>query len=229
MRLRTLPALVVTAALLASSALTLTAAEAAPKGPRKLTIGHSVKDRPIKAWRLGDPSAKTKVLVFSAMHGDEVAPRTILRNLRDGSDIANVDLWVVPVVNPDAVARDSRYNARGVDVNRNFPVAWKKRKHAGSRPASQPETRALMKLTNRVDPDYVINFHQPLYGIDTTDSRSPAFADSLRRNLKLPAKAFRCGSGCHGTFTQWFDETHDGTTITVELGRKPTRAYLTRT
>ncbi|MDO9380621.1 MAG: DUF2817 domain-containing protein [Nocardioidaceae bacterium] len=226
MRLRTLPALLVSTAL-AVTALSTTAADAAPQGPRKVTIGTSVKDRPIKAWRLGDPAAETKVLVFSVMHGDETASRTILRTLRDGADIGGVDLWVVPVLNPDGVARGTRYNARGVDINRNFPVDWRRVKHAGSRPASQPETRALMRLTDRIDPDYVINFHQPLYGIDTTGSRSPAFADALRRHLRLPAKAFRCGSGCHGTFTQWFNQNHDGTTITVELGRSPQRSYLT--
>jgi len=89
----------------------------------KRVIGHSVQGRPITAWRLGEPG-KPKVLLVSAMHGNEAAPRQILTSLRDGRPILGVDLWVLPTYNPDGVAAHTRKNAHGVDLNRNFPYHW---------------------------------------------------------------------------------------------------------
>lgn len=87
------------------------------------TIGHSVRGRPIRAWRLGEPGKRPMVLI-STMHGNEPHTRRILETLRDGRAIRGVDLWVIPTYNPDGLARHTRRNARGVDLNRNFPYKW---------------------------------------------------------------------------------------------------------
>ncbi|MCW2747607.1 MAG: murein peptide amidase [Nocardioidaceae bacterium] len=199
---------------------------------RKKSIGKSANKRPILAWHLGDPQAKKTVVLISAIHGNEKAAATILRNLRDGKPIKGVNLWIIPVANPDGYAKNSRRNGRGVDLNRNFPVKWKKvggYYNSGKKAASEPETRALMKFIEAKDPDYLINFHQPLYGADTSGSRSPKWAKNLRKGLKLPAKKFRCKSTCHGTFTMWFNKVQEGTTLTIELGAHPSKKYLTKT
>ena len=44
--------------------------------------------------------------------------------LRDGRKIQGIDLWVVPAYNPDGLARGTRRNAHGVDLNRNYPYHW---------------------------------------------------------------------------------------------------------
>lgn len=187
-------------------------------------IGFSVRGRPIRAWRLGDPTAPVKAVALAAMHGDEVAPRAILERLRDGRPISGVDLWVVPQVNPDGVFRGQRKNARGVDLNRNFPWAWGPSDgevESGPRPASEPETRALMRFLRSVDPRYVVSYHQPLYGIDVWGPKKRWFARRLAEHLRLPTKEFACGSTCHGTFTQWFNNSFDGVAVTVEYGERP--------
>ena len=193
-------------------------------------IGRSVEDRPIRAYRVGDSDARRTVVVLAAMHGDELAPRVIVQNLRDGAPVDGVDMWLVPTYNPDgAVVRD-RQNARGVDLNRNFPVRWRDLDGAyesGSGPSSEPETRAVKRFLNRVDPDRIVSFHQPLYGVDVR-GKAPAFGRRLADGLRLPVRAFDCGGVCHGTLTQWFNARHDGVAITVELGDSPSRRYLNR-
>ncbi len=90
----------------------------------KRKLGESVQGRKIMAYRLGDKS-KLRVVLISTMHGNEARPRRILLSLRNGPPISGVDLWVVPTYNPDGLARGTRRNARGVDLNRNFPHRWK--------------------------------------------------------------------------------------------------------
>lgn len=56
-------------------------------------------------------------------------------------------------------------NARNVDLNRNFPIGWekktKKRKEgtSGSKAASEPETKSIMKHVNKIKPTAVLNYH----------------------------------------------------------------------
>ncbi len=185
-------------------------------------IGRTARRRPIVAWRLGEPGRK-KVVLFATMHGNEPHVRQILTSLRDGRRIRGVDLWVVPTYNPDGLAARSRRNARGVDLNRNFPHHWRDLDGAyesGARPGSERETRAVMRFLRRVDPRRVISFHQPLYGVDT-DTKNARFARRLARHLDLPRKSFTCGGVCHGTMTSWFNANFDGAALTVEYAARP--------
>ncbi|MDP3893529.1 M14 family zinc carboxypeptidase [Nocardioides sp.] len=187
-------------------------------------IGHSVRGRPITAWRLG-VKGKRRVVLISTMHGNERRTREILAALRDGRPIKGVDLWVIPQYNPDGYAANTRKNARGVDLNRNFPYRWAPltgATHSGPKPASEPETRAVMRFLRKVRPKRIASFHQPLYGVDT-DTKNPKYARRLARKLKLPRKTFNCGGVCHGTMTGWFNHNFDGAAVTVEYGAAPSR------
>ena len=189
-------------------------------------IGHSVQGRPIVAWHLGEPG-KPKVVLISVMHGNEPAPRRILDNLRDGQPVHDVNLWIVPVYNPDGLAHHSRMDARGVDLNRNYPYKWARLTgsyYSGRKPASEPETRAMMKFLAKVKPAYVLSFHQPLHGVDIT--ARPAFSRRVAKALDLPMTHLNCGSSCHGTMTMWFNHTFPGFALTVEFGPSPSAAKL---
>jgi predicted deacylase len=209
----------------------------AGSGPRRpavvghRVIGHTVTGRAIHAWRLGERTARRRVVVLAALHGTETAPRRILRSLRDGRPRRGLDLWLVPTVNPDGVARGTRQNAHGVDQNRNFPREWARLDgtvESGPEPASEPETRALMRFLRRVDPRFVVSFHQPLHGVDVHGPKQRWFARRLSRELHLPRTDFACGSrGCHGTLTQWFNHNFDGVAVTVEYGEHPSAERMT--
>jgi protein MpaA len=190
-------------------------------------IGHTVKGRKIRAYRLGDPTSPVKAVFIGTIHGNEAAPAKLLLNLRDGAPITGADIWVVPYLNRDGFVRHTRKNARGVDLNRNFPVSWIRQRgtyNSGRKPASEPETRAIMRFLTAVGPTYVIGFHQPLYGVDDSYSKTHAFAGVLSINLGLPLKVFNCNHGCHGTMTQWFNKGLPGAALTVEYDRPMTVA-----
>ncbi len=191
-------------------------------------IGHTVAGRPIRAWRLGEPGKKRVVLV-ATMHGNERASRLILQTLRDGRPIRGIDLWVVPLYNPDGFARNTRRNAHRVDLNRNFPYSWVDLDgtyESGPRPASEPETKTFMAFFREIRPSRVVSFHQPLNGVDT-DTKRPRFARRLADALNLPRVNLDCGGLCHGTMTGWFNHTFSGAAVTVEYPARVSRRRLT--
>jgi predicted deacylase len=202
------------------------AADGRPAVIGKRVVGTSVQGRKIVAWHLGEPGRK-KVVLISLMHGNEPAPRRILMNLVDGAPVHDLNLWVVPVYNPDGFAHHTRKNAHGVDLNRNYPYRWKALDgsyESGPAPRSEPETRAMMRFLSKVRPAYVLSFHQPLHAVDVT--QRPRFSKRVARALDLPMSRLDCGSTCHGTMTMWFNHKFRGFALTVEYGAHPSRAKL---
>ena len=158
--------------------------------------------RPLHRIELGRPGAPA-VLLTALMHGVEwigaVALLECLRALTAPGAaseriLARSNIVVVPIVNPDALYATSallarglpawqRGNARGVDLNRNFPVQpvatpsrWGLRPQApwhlcsGSRrplspyymgpaPLSEPESRAVHEVAAEVRPFLSLAFH----------------------------------------------------------------------
>lgn len=192
------------------------------------TLGKSVQGRAIRAFRLGEPRAGIRAVVLGSMHGDEKAGLAVVDSLRKGRPVHDIDLWVVPTINPDGVAANRRQNARGVDLNRNFPHRWARlsgKYYSGTGPLSEPETRAFARFLDQVKPHFVVSFHQPLYGVGASDKGKP-LQRRLARSLGLPIRAFNCTGVCHGSMTSWFNTKHRGAAITVEFGPSPGQAYL---
>ncbi len=203
-----------------------TTAASTPTVVQTQVIGYTVKKRRIIAYRIGDPTSPVKAVFIATMHGNEAGPAKILLNLRDGAPIKGADIWVIPYYNRDGFVRHTRMNAHGVDLNRNFPVHWIRRYGAynsGPRPRSEPETRAMMRFLGTIRPNFVVSFHQPLDGVDTSYGKARALAMRLARGLGLPRKVFSCNGSCHGTMTQWFNHTLPGAALTVEYGATMTR------
>jgi murein peptide amidase A len=131
-------------------------------------LGRSRDGRPIKAIEVGNPHSPRKALVVGCIHGKEPAGIAIARRLEHTAP-PTIDLWIIPDLNPDGRAADTRGNARGVDLNRNFPWRWRRLSgayYSGPRPLSEPESRIAYGLVRRLRPQVSIWFHQHLDVVD---------------------------------------------------------------
>ena len=156
-------------------------------------IGRSAGGRAVLAVRL-DRSAGTagwRLLFVGQQHGNEPAGGAALLALVDaiaadpGRLPADTELWVVPQVNPDGAAADTRRNAAGVDLNRDHLTL------------SQPEIRAVHALARRVRPDIVVDGHE--FARDSSDYLAAGWTEwplvmmDTANHPLLPPEVYRVG------------------------------------
>jgi murein peptide amidase A len=192
---------------------------AAPASAVTLEIGESSQGRPIYAKQFGDPSSERVALFVGLVHGDEPEGPRVTRALR-GRVPDDVQLWIIDVTNPDGLALRRRQNARGVDLNRNFPYKWQKtrrgdRYYGGRKPLSEPESRALASFVERVKPDVTVWYHQPYGAVLVPCDRSPRLQRLYARVAGMPLSCR--ASGLRGTITSWMNNEVGGHSFVVEL------------
>jgi protein MpaA len=214
-----------------SPAATLTAttaaAEATATCSETVTLGTSRSGAPIQACRLRGSvdAAKRTLLVVGSMHGNEQAGIGIATRMRT-LDVTgkSANIWVIDTINPDGTAANTRSNAAGVDLNRNFPTSGE------ATAATQPEARALMAALPRIQPSEVVVFHQHMNLIDCAPFRPLTLTVALRdlTGYRAPLPS-RCLPEYVGTFTGWADRTYDWTSaVTFELEAAPPATKLDR-
>lgn len=128
--------------------------------------------------------ARKRVLLLGGIHGDELSSVAVVFQWLEllKSDRFQPYEWrVLPSVNPDGLfaAKAQRTNARGIDLNRNFPSPdwlarapqyWRSearsdpRRYPGTQPASEPETRWIVEQIRDFKPDAIVSVHAP-YGV----------------------------------------------------------------
>ena len=190
--------------------------------PQRIEVGESVQGRRIVAVRRGPANAPVRVLVSGSIHGTEPAGHAVIARLRRLAPPAGVQVWTVRTFNPDGVERGTRQNARGVDLNRNFPSRWRgggrpfDTYYPGPRVASEPESRALMRLVRRIRPDLSIHYHQALRVVNLTGGPDPRLVRDYARRSGLPAGRI---PPLRGTATGWQNRTFPAASaFVVEFG-----------
>jgi protein MpaA len=209
-----------------SAATNAAAASTAGTATEQRVIGHSVRGRAITAVQVGDPLGARVALVVGVIHGDERAGLRIVDALKrdaaaETAALQGTQLWVIASANPDGLRAHTRMNAHGVDLNRNFPFRWQggvppsSGYYPGPRPASEPETKAVMGFAGQIRPQVSIWYHQPWNAVLACQG-SPQIAAEY---AKLVGMQTSCrGKGLRGTVISWERHVFPGSAaFVVEL------------
>lgn len=131
---------------------------------RKQIIGHSVTGREIPAMFIGNGTRYA--IIDGSIHGNEktgtfaclrTAELLIQYYHSDPSwrsRLTQYTVIIVPVLNPDGFASNTRENANGVNLNRQFPPQGT---------TTEPEAWALRYLMGNYTPTVYVNMHEGYY------------------------------------------------------------------
>jgi predicted deacylase len=240
---------------------------------REAVIGETAEGRAIRSATVAAPGhvpdeSRPQVLATGNIHGAEVIGSEVALAILDALTAPKpgprattllelADVTVVPAVNLDARARSleacagwgagraPRRNARGVDLNRNFPypdgandpwhplagtqVRWLPW-YRGPEPLSEPETRALVELCDRLRPCASVSLHSVgrlfLYPY-CYSAEEPADVGAFRAmgaafreaqpGVKYTVKQSHSWYTILGDMDDWLYDTYGTLAFTVEL------------
>lgn len=134
-------------------------------------IGQSFEGRDIYQFQIGN--GPTQVMFWSQMHGDEPTATASIFDVLNYILAAEQDSWraswqdkltltFVPMLNPDGSHTTSRFNAMGIDVNRDADVL------------QTPEGKLLMSLVKKIKLDYGFNLHDQSRNYRVSGTQNPA-------------------------------------------------------
>ncbi|MCL2188713.1 MAG: M14 family metallocarboxypeptidase [Defluviitaleaceae bacterium] len=216
------------------------------------TIGTSCLGKPIYALCIG--YGATAIGYNAAHHANEWLTTPLLmqfveaycRFCEENTDyLQRFTLYAIPMVNPDgveAVQNGTRpphwkANARGVDLNSNYPASWetaRQNKHAqgytqagaigyvGERPLCEPESSAMVAYTQLRDFALTLSLHTQGEEIYWRYRHfDPPRAQELAANMQN-ASTYLCvdvpDEASHGGYRDWFIEAFNRPGFTIECG-----------
>ena len=163
------------------------------------------------------------------IHGEEPAGRAIADLLLATPLPPDLELWVIPTINPDGESVGQRGNANGVDLNRNFPTGWlppgsdpytSGGYHSGAGPASEPEVQAAMALIRALRPQRTIWYHQPWDEVICEPAHAGRACTDYASRVGRPAGP----AGRPGSAIGWQQAEDLGAALVVELAEGPPSA-----
>jgi len=181
------------------------------------SAGRSVCGR--KLWCLSVGSGERTLFAVGTHHAREYVTAVLLmkscEELLENYDeilMQRVRVVLLPMLNPDGVeiclygTKDEKLaamprlsgtysswkaNGRGVDLNRNYPCLWEKKRiitevpasemYNGPCAASEPEVRAVMELSRRLMPQLALTFHTKGEEIYYADENTPQLTEESLR------------------------------------------------
>lgn len=188
------------------------AEEVKRSGPQHEVLGVSVEGRTIDAYTYG--SGKTRLMFVGGIHGGYEWNSVLLAYqamdyLAGNPDAipSNLSVTIIPSANPDGVYKvigkdgrfaisdipakkqilgTGRFNANGVDLNRNFDCNWKpestwqsKKVSAGTAAFSEPEAKAIQGFVLKEKPAAGIFWHSQSNAVYASECNAGILSKTL--------------------------------------------------
>lgn len=190
-------------------------------------IGYSVEGRPLEVFRFGN--GPRNLLIVAGIHGGYewntiMLAEQLIEYLTTNQHLipSDVQLHILPSLNPDGEARAHNFlgrgNANNVDLNRNWNVNWRSvlpqfgcwnivRLTGGSQPLSEPESKALMRYILNTEFEAIISYHSAGLGIFAgglpATQKSLDLAETISEVSTYPYPPIDIGCDYTGTFIDW--------------------------
>lgn len=210
------------------------------------SIGTSVEGRGIIGYSFG--SGSREILYLGTIHGDEGNSKQLLEKWmyelegNPGRIPNGTKVVVIPLLNPDGYARGSRYNARSVDLNRNFAANnWKSDivvqggatviKGGGESPVSEPESSAIAKYITNNHPAIIASYHSKGSIVESNEAGAAnqlgrAYAASSGYGYKeASSNVGFFNYDVNGSLEEWAKDKLDQPVILIELKSKTSNEF----
>ena len=206
------------------------------------TLGYSEQGRNIDYVVVshGEPESLPAIYINGTHHGDEKASTEGVLGLIDylvksrqlpvvRELLSNYAIYLQPLVNPDGHAANRRFDARGLDPNRDYAYPGRRDQDSFKTPA----IRLVRDLTNRVRFRAALALHSGMEGVLWAWAHSaerPADFDVFFTLAKLTAQAMGMSQyrqsysdyPALGEFIDYAYMTHGTLAMTVEVANNPT-------
>lgn len=208
-------------------------------------IGHSVEGRALWAFTAG--RGRNRVVAVGGVHANEGITTPLLveafNRLHTHPCMAHVRLTVIPLLNPDGVQRvhghswghvadDWKANARGVDLNDQFPAYWAHerwrrnvtkpgpRDYGGPYPMSEPESRAVARWLETHACAVLLSFHSQGREIyyHYRGQQAPDAATIAQHMAQRSGYAVVNLQGSDAGLRDWFIHRWQKPAFTIEVG-----------
>ena len=168
----------------------------------------------------GEHTGKT-VLIVGVFHGEEPQGFLSINNyFKNFNEISKNNIFIIPCLNPDGMAKNRRKNSNGVDLNRNFPTKNWELKEAdseyfgGKTAGSEAETMFLINIIEKYKPDLILTLHSP-YAIVNYDGPAQNEAEIISKLTNYPVQK-DIGYPTPGSFGNYCGVERNNPTITLE-------------
>lgn len=166
---------------------------------------------------LGNDNFKN-ILVIGVFHGDEPQGKFLIEQyLKENNDTR---LLFIPCLNPDGMAQNTRTNANGVDLNRNFPTQnWELTERneffGGESAGSEIETGFITEIIEIYNPELILTLHAP-FKVVNYDGNAQEISEKISQIINYPVEP-SIGYPTPGSFGTYAGIEQKIPTITLEL------------
>ena len=184
----------------------------------------------IELIELSSEVQKKTILVIGVFHGDEPDGQMLIEKfLKNKPKNLKNRMLFIPCLNPDGKRLNTRTNANGVDLNRNYPTLnWvlseRNEYFGGDSSGSEIETQFVIDVINEYSPDAILSIHAP-YKVVNYDGPAIELAAKISELTGYPMQQ-DIGYPTPGSFGTYCGIEKNIPTITLELPENVEPEYL---